>query len=648
MKKIVSLLALIAVVWVGVAPNQPVRAQKASVELKDCKYPLGIGDKPLIELDAKCGTLDVPENHADPAGRKLTISFAVLPATDPAAKGLPIFHLEGGPGGSALKLWGLSWYSAYASFRKNHPVVLIDQRGIGKSASLQCTEITLKAFDDLTSAQTETEAMSEGLARYRDCLERVSRKYDPQYFTSNALADDTDLIRAALGYDQILVFGNSYGTWLAQYYLKRHGAKAAGVVLDSVVGPWNNFGLDIGTNGQASLDGVIKLCEEDASCNKAYPNLSEKFTQAVDRLRKTPARTAGMSGITGKSYGMTITVDKFRGAIFQSLYGSANYSLIPQMISDASKGIFTFPATILASAAEQADLISTGLYASVICAEMAAFYTDDLARKYISDTLLFGTVEEQLQAVKSQQAVCSNWKAAKLSPEDVAPIRSDRPVLILTGGLDPVTPPKYGEETLQRMSKGTWVNFPYQGHGVIVNSACAQNMTRAFLANPSAKLDTACVEKDIRPIFIGAYTVQSTPFNKPDASFVGAAPKDWTPEQVGTVTFFTSPDQMMYAAGAVYKDMDVQTAKQQFFKAVSERYGGVLPQQELTQNVLFISITIVAHSMEVPNSNPAYQGILYLQPEGKNVKLAWVAGPNTWVQAASLPILPIFLTARAR
>lgn len=637
--KLISVLVLIALSLAtqgasAHAQPTPQAGSTGAFTLTDCKLDTGVGT-PKRPIDARCGTFQVPEDRATPGGRKLDLAVVVLPARDPAAKGLPIFHLEGGPGGSAISNFGQAWFVAYEQFRQTHPVVLIDQRGVGKSTSLQCTEATDNALSDLSEALKPDAERARSVERSKACLTRLSASTDPKFYTSSAAADDLDEVRSALGYDKILVFGNSYGTWLGQYYLKLHGDRVAGMILDSVVGPWNTPNLDYANSGDASLNKVIALCAADSACNKAFPDLPGKLREAFARLDKATSRTNGTSGITTKPYSVVMTRERLQTALFELLYNSANISLIPQSISDAARGVYTFPATVLVTGAETAaDAISIGLNQSVYCSESVNFTTDETIARFANDTLLFGSKDEFAQTAKAALENCKAWRTLQLPAADVAPITSDVPVLILSGDLDPITPIRYGEETRARLKKGQLVTFPYQGHGVIINSKCAQVIMGAFLENPTTKLDTACTGADLKPIFAGAFAGELVPFNDPAASFIGQIPKGWKTETGAELTFATSPDGLQFVAAGAYKNTDLKTAREKAIKAVTDKYGAVAIQQELTQSLIIISITAIAHGLDRPDQ--ASTGVFYLRPDGKNVLVVWQAAPNNWFQAASL------------
>jgi pimeloyl-ACP methyl ester carboxylesterase len=513
MKTLLAFLTTASMLIAFVMPSTPVVGQSVgSANLESCKFSIGIGGA-KHEVDAQCGVIQVPEDRVKPDGRKLDIHFVLLPATGQGTKGMPIFHLEGGPGGSAISGFGEAWYSAFRALRETHDIVLIDQRGTGRSASLQCKEVTEPAFEDLAQPLTDQEAEDLYVDRLSACLNRLSATNDPAFYTSTILADDTDAVREALGFEQIDIFSNSYGTWLAQIYLRRHGEHVHGMVLDSPVGPWNNYLWNASLSTEAALNKIIDLCKTDTQCDQTYPNLASQLQSALDKLEEEPATITVPSGITGKSYTVVMTPTRLLSAIQVMLYQSANASLVPQTISQAARSNYLLSATTLVSYAEQTNDLSYGLYYSVHCSETAPFL-DESANKPPRGQF-FGREGDQSNQLGE---VCQAWRSAELDKADVAPVKSDRPVLILSGMLDPITPVSFAEETHRRLDKSTLVVFPYQAHGPMVGSKCAQILVAAFLAAPERSVDTSCTAQDVRPIFMGAYKVDLVPFSDPKFS----------------------------------------------------------------------------------------------------------------------------------
>ncbi|MBX3085780.1 MAG: alpha/beta fold hydrolase [Anaerolineae bacterium] len=635
MRKYTLFTLSVALILSLINVTAPIRAQ-ASVELKPCSLEIGLGDVKQ-KIDADCGVLPVPEDRSKPDGRQLDIHFTILRATNPASKAEPIFHLEGGPGGSAISNF-TAWYTSYRSLFPDHDVVLIDQRGTGTSASLQCTEIVDTSLADLKANRTPADDVKIGGERLSACLTRLSKVTDPAFYNSLTMADDTDAVREALGYDKINVFGNSYGTWLAQIYLRRHEEHVNAVVLDSVVGPWNNFLLDIASNSEASLTRIFDLCQADTVCNEKYPQLRDKFVKALDTLEKKPATTTG-TGLKGDSHPVVMTRARLLEAFRQMFYNSSYIGTVPQAVTNAANGNYSLAATILVSSAEQSKDFSVGLYYSVICAESVPFYTDALIKQY-DPTKYFGA---EKSSVEDARQTCANWRSAELDEADVAPVKSDKPVLILSGAFDPVTPIAYGEETKARFPNSTLATFPYQAHGLLPGSKCAQNLTRAFLLDPTKPLDTSCTANDVRPVFAGTFEITLKPFSNPDVPIQLNVPEGWTyqpDKSTDTVTFFASKDNVHLLGAGVIKAKSLDEAQQIVSEAIKNAYGIVDAQFTLD----FLGSRVVQQGLDNPDQ--VYTAALTMVGTGGNYRILWYAAPNNVFVSSFESVVPILLSIR--
>jgi pimeloyl-ACP methyl ester carboxylesterase len=630
---IVSLLAT------PLIPLQASSSQQNKLTLTDCQYEIGYG-KDKQALAAKCGILSVPEDRSNPSSRQIEIHVRVLPKRNAASTATPVFHFEGGPGGSAIKAYA-SWVAAYEAINAERDIVLIDQRGTGSSASLQCTEISGVATKDLAETVEGKAALNLTVERMQACLKRLSKTNDPAFYNSLSMADDTDAVRAALGYDQINIFGNSYGTWLAQAYLRRHADHVASVTLDSPTGPWNAFPLAAGTSGQLSLDNVIALCEADVDCNKLYPNLKQALEKALANLDGKPVRASGTGGITGTTYTVWINRERLLGALFSSLYSNSNFGTIPKTITDASKGNYTAIASAIASAAEAAEDISQGLYYSVMCSEWVPFLTDDTIKRY--DLTQFNGISAT--AVDEFRSVCKVWRAGEVSADEVSPLKSEKPILILQGAFDPITPVSFGKETQSRYPNSTLAIFPYQGHGPMVFNRCAQRIFEAFLDQPAGKLDTSCTAKDIKPLFSGTVKFDFVPFSDPAVPISLRIPAGWQYDanrSTKEMTFFNSPDGLQAIGVATFTGKTPAQIDALLKPIIGKAYGPTYNQ--LTLDVLGSRVI----QQSVAGKDRTSVSILAIAGLFGNYTVFWYAAPSAYIGSTVEPILQVISSIAPR
>jgi pimeloyl-ACP methyl ester carboxylesterase len=615
---------------------QPTTAQpQPSTTLTPCKLDIGLGAAKQ-QIDAQCGIVSVPEDRVQASnGLLIDIHVTVLPATNRESTAAPIFHFEGGPGGSAITNF-TAWYTSYRPLMADHDIVLIDQRGTGKSASLQCSEVIDPALKDLAEVRTREQELTLLLERTAACLQRVAATNDPALYHSVTMADDTDAVRKALGYDKINLFGNSYGTWLAQIYLRRHESNVNAVILDSVAGPWNHYLLSVPENAEAALTRVFDLCAQDAACNARYPNLSEKFDKALADLATKPQRASGQ-GLTGAAYIVMMTRERLLEAFRTMLYSSAYIGILPQAVEQAANGVYIYPATTLVAAAEQGKDISFGLFYSVHCAETLPFYTPALIGRY-QPTQFYGSAQD---GVAELQQICANWRGGELEAADVAPVTSSKPVLILSGAFDPVTPVSFGEEAAARFPNGTLVLFPYQAHGLMPASKCAQNLVKAFLTAPDQPLDASCTAKDIAPVFSGTFKVELQPFSDPAVSVKLNVPKGWTwqaDKSSAEMAFFASADQVHLLGAARLRAKNTAEAQAIAVKAIEAAYGAVDPQATID----ILGSRIVQHGLDNPDN--VYLGVLTIVGFGNDYRVLWYAAPTTVFTATFETVVPVLLS----
>jgi hypothetical protein len=373
----------------------------------------------------------------------------------------------------------------------------------------------------------------------------------------------------------------------------------------------------------------------ETACDQLYPNLPEQMDKALEQLDKEPEKTSGISGMSGSSYPVVMTRSRFLEALRSMLYTSGNISVVPQVISNAAKGNFTLAAAQLVTYAELSSQISLGLYYSVHCSETLPFFTDDLLARYKSEDTYFGNSDLEVENLRS---ICKAWRSAELSEADVAPVKSDKPVLIYSGVFDPVTSVMFGEETHHRLPKSQFVIFPYQGHVPLVTNKCAQNLAVAFINAPDKRLDTSCIKDDVKPIFLGTYKKQLEAYNEA-GKFSVKIPQGWQRTKADSVmTYFESPDGAEYLGVGVFNTGKINEVQSQVLESISEEYGAADVQLSVTQSLFIINTRVVQHGLDSPDE--VRFGILMIIAQGSQTRVLWYAANPNILQAAVLELVP--------
>jgi len=437
-------------------------------------------------VDSYCGTLKVYENRATRQGRQIDLNIVVLPALRADSQPDPLFFLAGGPGQGAAKLAKVV-RTIFQRVQNDRDIVLVDQRGTGRSNPLDCN-------NDDDSMQSLMETDQQTIDRLKAC----QAKYDADLtlYTTPIAMDDLDDVRAFLGYDKINVYGGSYGTRAALVYMRQHGDRVRSAILDGVAPPTMRLPLYFPRDTQRAFELLAKDCASDDGCNKAYPNLLERMRALIDRLETHPPTVTVRHPRTGEAADIKIDARLLANVIVTALYSPIMTTLVPAIVVAAEKNDFQsmLALTGMGGGSDEPNM-SIGMQLSVICAEDAPKNTPDDLQKG-SESTLFGKY-----VMSIQQQACAFWPRGTIDESFYEPVRSAIPTLVLSGEDDPVTPPTWGEQAASTLSNARHVIIPGTGH-TAGGTGCGQRIMREFIEKGSpAALDTSCIDKVKRPAF---------------------------------------------------------------------------------------------------------------------------------------------------
>jgi pimeloyl-ACP methyl ester carboxylesterase len=477
--ELLAAFALGALLSPGSIVADTVRA--AGLVLTPCRISDADG---LVSVEARCGRFAVPENPEEPQGAAVELAVAVVPAVATRAKPDPLFLLAGGPGQGAIEGYA-PLLGAFAGIRRERDLVPVDQRGTGSSNRLDCD-----IPDDVLATGEASPAELRELAS--ECLEELGGR--PQFYTTSLAVRDLDAVRAALGYQQINVFGGSYGTRVAQHYARRYPERTRAVVLDAVVPPTLALVPHIAVESQRALERVFARCAADAECNERFPALADQFARIDARLRRGPVTTWFMDPVDGTASDIQVTRAHLVTMARMLTYSARTASLLPLVIHEAATNGNYAP---LAAQAEMIGedlerMIAMGMHHSVVCAEDATRFTgaverSELERSYIGPIMLDGMT-----------AICDVWPRGPVDEDFHEPMDSAVPALLLSGEFDPATPADYGAIAAEGFRHSLHLVVPGQGHGQ-TRSPCVQRLLRSFIEQATVEgLDTSCVDA-IRP-----------------------------------------------------------------------------------------------------------------------------------------------------
>ncbi len=447
-------------------------------------------------VDAQCSTLDVPENHAAPNGRKISLAIAWVPARGEAEPD-PVFMIAGGPGQSALESYpGIA--PAFAETNKKRNIVLVDQRGTGASHRLICKDAEGK------SAVSDDE--DAGLDAARDfaarCAATLSKDTDLRFYSTTDAIQDLDDVRQAIGAQTINLMGVSYGTRVAQQYAMRYPQHTRTITIDGIVPNSLVLGNEHARNLEASLDLQFGRCRQDPGCKDKLGDPRERLNTLMAKLAQDPPMVSFRDAITGEARQEKLTPGHIAILARMFAYAPQAAGLLPLELNEAAQGRYE-PIMALSNLLDStiSGQIMHGMQLSVICTEDAG----ELKINEADRNSLIG-----VNLISAMQAQCGVWPKGERPADFRKPLSGKLPVLILSGEFDPVTPPRYGDEVARNLPNSRHLIVRGQGHNVLP-VGCMPKLFASFIASADAKsLDAKCLDK--------------VPYAKPFTGFYGWEP----------------------------------------------------------------------------------------------------------------------------
>lgn len=434
-----------------------------------------------VRESLRCGEVQVLE--AQGGERMLELRVVILPATRPNPLPDPLVVLAGGPGQAASSLAG-TVRAAFSGVHESRDIVLIDQRGTGASNPLDCPV-------DAATSLTGGEQAPEDLLT---CLEALRTRAELSAYSTYHAADDLERVRQAFGWPSMNLWGGSYGSRLALVYLDRYPENVRSMVLDGVAPYALRLPLPNAASAQRAFDLLADDCAADAACHAAFPDPRADLATV---LAGTGEAERLAHPLTGEPVAVELTPAALSGAVKAILYDARRASLLPHLLQRAAGGHFEpLIAASLEIASHALETMHLGLTYSVLCSE-------DLPRISAAevDGATAGTFAGRSEYDALRQ-ICELWPKTDLPSSFESLGRHQTPALLLSGELDPVTPPAWGEKTLELLPRGRHQVVPGVAH-ITSFSGCVPRLIAEFLdAGSAGGLETDCLESLRRPPFV--------------------------------------------------------------------------------------------------------------------------------------------------
>jgi len=469
-KAVSGLLALLCGV---VTAGQPAPAfADDPLILTTCE--LAVPGTPLKEM-AECGWFEVPENPEKPDGRTILLRVARVPATGRTAEPDPLIFFAGGPGQAATEAWPIV-SGAIRKVNESRDILLVDQRGTGQSNPLKCPQIELEEALGLEW---------EDLGRTtKECLDSLDG--DPRYYTTTIAMHDIHAVSKALGYEQVNLFGGSYGTRAAQVYLRLFPEQVRSVVLDGVVPQTLALGSEHALKLDQAIYRVLTNCDQDPQCGDLFPDSAGKLKELIQMLDEEPVELEVIHPSTGRPVSVTFDREVLGSSLRFLTYSPESQAMLPLLIHEAAttRKLDRLASQMLIAAGGLQESISQGMEMSVICAEDVPFFDPpgDHGDLLMGDTM-----------TRASLIQCEIWPRGPVPDNFHDPVTSDVPVLLLSGELDPVTPPEYAERVAQHFPNSRHLVAPGQAH-IVSTRGCMGKLVSEFIINASSEsLETDCI-----------------------------------------------------------------------------------------------------------------------------------------------------------
>lgn len=462
-----------------------VRVQKVNaLKTIDCPFQTPEGAK------FSCGTIEVPENYADPYGEKLSLFVVRIRSLGEDPLEDPVLFIDSDWGFSnMLFMQYASQFQVYQKILENRDLIFFEMRGLNQSSlPLNCPDYA-SAYVDLLGQNITPAHFAELVAGlYRDCREKlVEAGIRPENYTTEQHVADIRAVQLGIGAEKVNLIGFGYGADLALRAIQSYPDGFRSAVINS---PYNPRSLthNQAENMQAALDQVFSICKEDASCKEAFPSLEEDFYTLVDSLNSSPITIEVSRYDSNKTLPMVVTGDGFLD-IARSMISSRNIAEFPKLVFDVKAGR-NYHLDGQLQSYQYLDYQVIGAGASINC---QAYLTDEIIK-------INGQVRESLRkwqqnAIEMNRAICEGWYLQKPEPLESYQYTNNVPALVLVGGLNGYIGPENLKEETHSMSNESLVELGQTGWADWENP-CVLDLTLDFLDQPTQKLDSTCAEEN--------------------------------------------------------------------------------------------------------------------------------------------------------
>jgi len=416
-------------------------------------YSYTAADRTRVPVQGEQARLDVPEDHHQTAGPRLSLFLMRLPAKT-KTPGPPIVYLHGGPGGAALEhLESPEFRAVFDALRQKADVILLDQRGCGLSRpSLVPTAADRFGTDSLATRSAFLDYLMELSRNVRKRL--LESGHDPRHFTILESAEDIESLRVALGASKIDLFAHSYGTQLAQAYLRAHPAAAGRLILAGSRGMDTSRKLP--SEADTALSDIADLARRDATVGAAFPDLLATMDRVLAKADRSPIavpiedETKSVKTYLVGGYALRFIIAKFY------LHDPDNTRYLPKLLDEIDTGrrpwSLTFNVLQMLRSPVSLTWFTTDA-ASGVTALRAGRITAEAGTSRLGDSPNFPFPD-----------INTAWEMKDLGDAFRASVTSNIPTLFLVGSRDGITPVAQTREVMKGFPNAQLLVVENAGH----------------------------------------------------------------------------------------------------------------------------------------------------------------------------------------
>jgi pimeloyl-ACP methyl ester carboxylesterase len=475
-RRVCGALAALATGLAAIALAVPAAAQPATFEAGACDLPAVTAE---LATRLRCGTVAVPRDHARPEAGSFRLAVVIIAPADGAATPDPVLFLEGGPGSPLTDRAARIAGAESRVLAPHRTLVLLDQRASGRSEPALCPGLALREVRLIGQNPAPEDFAASWRVLVQGCRQSITAQgLDPVWFGTNVTVEDIESVRNALGIARWSVYARSYGTTVAMALMARHPETLRAVVLDSVYPP-DPLPRTRDQTFSAALARLFAACDADPACSALHPDLASQYRETMQRLRAFPLQVdlRSVAGAGRLAFGPVA----FASLVNMLLYYPPLLAQIPNVIQAAQNGDLTAIQPLIAHVVVGYALSSAGTAFAVECRDRAPPPDPQ------------GAAGERT-LVALTPGSCRIWNTVASPPP--LPHDTSVPTLLLSGGLDPVTPPDFATLAATAMGpRAVLVVFPTRAHDIEEFTPCGAGLITRFIGAPDAALDGSCAAK---------------------------------------------------------------------------------------------------------------------------------------------------------